>query len=81
MSGIWFSGYPGASVLFNGHNNEAGGLARIEGFKHILRIKVEEKRLTLYVIGMNDACSDIKDLKLKLVDKFVPTCTGSSKTA
>ena len=75
ISRIWFSWYLGVSVLFNGHNNEAGGLARIEGFKHILRIKVQDKALTVYVIGMDEAESDINKLKLKLVDKFELTCS------
>jgi hypothetical protein len=79
MSCIWFSWYLGVSVLFNGHNNEAGGLARIEGFKHILRIKVEPEKLTVYVIGMNEARADLKDLKLKLVDKFELTCTKTTE--
>lgn len=81
MSCVWFGWYLGVSVLFNGHNNEAGGLARIEGFKHILRIKVEETKLTVYVIGMENACPDIKDLKLKLVDKFELNCSNFSKKA
>ncbi len=74
LSRIWFSWYLAVSVLFNGHNNEAGGMARIEGYKHILRIKVEPKKLTVYVIGMNEANGDLNKLKLRLVDIFTLKC-------
>lgn len=70
LSRVWFSWYLAVSLAYNGHNNEAGGAARIEGFKHILRIKVEEEKLTVYVIGFDNAEHDLKKLKLKLVDKF-----------
>lgn len=46
MSRVWFSWYLAVSLLFNGHNNEAGRAARIQGYKHILRIKVEKDKLT-----------------------------------
>lgn len=74
LSRVWFSWYLAVSLAYNGHNNEAGGAARIEGFKHILRIKVEEEKLTVYVIGFDDAEHDLKKLKLKLVDKFTLKC-------
>jgi hypothetical protein len=70
MSRVWFSWYLAVSLAFNGHNNEAGGAARIEGFKHILRIKVEQDKLTVYVIGFKDAQIELDDLKPVLVDKF-----------
>jgi len=70
LSRVWFSWYLAVSLAFNGHNNEAGGAARIEGFKHILRIKVTEEKLTVYVIGFKRAQSDIENLSLELVDKF-----------
>lgn len=70
LSCLWFSWYLGASLLFNGHTNEAGGAARIEGFKHILRIKVQPDRLTVHVIGFEYADPELESLKLKLVDKF-----------
>ena len=75
MSRVWFSWYLAVSVLFDGHNNEAGGMARIEDFKHILRIKVEPEKLTVYVIGLDDAKPELdENLKLKLVDKFELKC-------
>jgi hypothetical protein len=71
MSRAWFSWYVAVSLSFDFHNNEAGGAARIEGFKHILRIKVEKEKLTVYVIGFDNAEPELKNLDLKLVDKFV----------
>jgi hypothetical protein len=70
MSRVWFSWYLAVALAFNGHNNEAGGAARIEGFKHILRIRLKGDKLTVYVIGFDDAATELKDLKPRLVDKF-----------
>ena len=80
LSRVWFSWYLAISLLFNGHNNEAGGAARIEGFKHILRIHVQDKELTVYVIGFDYAKTDIGKLKLKLVDKFTLSCQPLEKS-
>jgi hypothetical protein len=74
MSRVWLGWYLAVSLAFNGHNNEAGGAARIEDFKHILRIKVEKTKLTVYVIGFAKAETDIKNLQPKLVDKFELVC-------
>lgn len=74
LSRVWFCWYLAVSLAFNGHNNEAGGAARIEGFKHILRIKVEKEKLTVFVIGFDDAKPEIEQLSLKLVDKFTLEC-------
>jgi len=74
-SRIWLSWYLAVSLLFDGHNNEVGGLARIEDFKHILRIKVQEEKLTVYVIGIETAEPELNKLKLKLVDKFELECS------
>ena len=74
MSRVWLSWYLAVTMFFDGHNNEIGGAARIEGFKHILRIKVEEEKLTVYVIGFDEAEPEMRDLKLKLVDKFELNC-------
>ncbi|MBX7169865.1 MAG: hypothetical protein K1X72_02835 [Pyrinomonadaceae bacterium] len=71
ISRIWLSWYLAVSLLFDGHNNEVGGMARIQDFKHILRIKVQENKLTVYVIGLDKATPDLnEDMKLKLVDRF-----------
>lgn len=74
MSRVWMSWYLAVSMKFDGHNNEAGGAARIEGFKHILRIKVENDKLTVFVIGFEEAEHELERLKLKLVDKFTLKC-------
>ena len=79
MSRVWFSWYLGVSVLYNGHNNESGGMARIEDFKQILRIKVEQNKLTVFVIGLDTAQPNLDEkLKLKLVDKFELKCSKSA---
>lgn len=70
LARIWFGWYLAVGLLFNGHNNEAGGMARIEGFKHLVRIRVQETKLTVYVIGFEKAVSNIDELQLRLVDKF-----------
>lgn len=79
MSRVWFSWYLAVSLLFNGHNNEVGGMARIEDFKHLVRVKVGEKKLTVYVIGLDYVKPELSELEaqksdekpnLKLVDKF-----------
>jgi hypothetical protein len=74
MSRIWVSWYFAVSHGYNGHNKEAGGAARIQGFKHILRIKVEEERLTVYVIGFDDPKPELEQLRPRLVDKFTLEC-------
>lgn len=70
MSRVWFSWYLAVSLAFNGHNNEAGGAARIEDFKHILRIKVEKDKITVFVIGFDRAETELEKLKPKLIEKF-----------
>jgi hypothetical protein len=73
FSCIWFGWYLAAALAFNGHNNEAGGGARSEQFRHMIRFKVEEQRLTGYVIGIDHPITDFtgKDLtKFRLVDVF-----------
>jgi hypothetical protein len=77
MSRVWFSWYLAVSLAFDGHNNEAGGAARLEGFKHILRIRVKKEELTVYVIGFEEAKTDIDKLELTLVDKFTLYCNAS----
>lgn len=70
LARIWFGWYLAVGLLFDGHNNEAGGMARIEGFKHLVRIRVQETKLTVYVIGFEKAVSNIDELQMRLVDKF-----------
>jgi hypothetical protein len=73
MTRVWFGWYLAVSLAFNGHNNEAGGAARTEDFKQILRIKLTEDAMTVYVIGFEQATINMLELSPKLVDKFTLT--------
>jgi hypothetical protein len=53
MTCVTFGWYLAVSLAFNGHNNEAGGAARIESFKGFIRINITPKALTAYVIGFD----------------------------
>lgn len=81
MSCLWFGWYLGICSIFNGHNNEIGGAARIEQFKEFIRFKLTPDGLTGYVIAVDDVSiigdssgpgtvKDGRDLKLKLIDVF-----------
>jgi hypothetical protein len=74
ISRVWFSWYLAVSLMFNGHNNEAGGAARIQDYKHILRIKVQENTLTVYVIGFDKAETELEKLSPQLFDRFELKC-------
>ncbi|MBK8149881.1 MAG: hypothetical protein IPK58_17190 [Acidobacteria bacterium] len=81
LSRVWFGWYLAVTLLYNGHNNEAGGMARIEDYKHLVRIKITKTELTAYVIGLEKAVPDMTDegFKLEIVDKF--TLTSAPPTA
>jgi hypothetical protein len=81
ISCLWFGWYLGICSLFNGHNNEVGGAARIEKFKQFIRFKVTKDGLTGYVIAVDDVSLigqqdkngnyyDGRSLKPKLIDVF-----------
>ncbi|MEI2685475.1 MAG: hypothetical protein V9G14_03755 [Cypionkella sp.] len=73
FSCIWFGWYLAVSLAFNGHNNEAGGGARSEQYRHMIRFKLEEHQLTGYVIGFDKPVNEIsKDNppKFRLIDVF-----------
>ncbi len=73
FSCIWFGWYLAVSLAFNGHNNEAGGGARSEQYRHMIRFKLEENRLTGYVIGIDQPITEISTEnppKFRLVDVF-----------
>jgi hypothetical protein len=55
MSCVWFGWYLAVALLFNGHNNEAGGAARLQGYKQFMRIRLRQDDLTAYVIGFDKA--------------------------
>jgi hypothetical protein len=74
LSCVWFGWYLAVAMVFNGHNNEAGGAARLEGYKQFMRIRLTANDLTAYVIGFDEARPQGKDLaarrNLRLVDQF-----------
>jgi len=70
MSCALFGWYLAVALAFNGHNNEAGGAARIEGFKHLIRFRLNQDGLTGYVIAIDKAGTEEKQLIPKIVDVF-----------
>jgi hypothetical protein len=59
FSCVWFGWYLAVALGFNAHNNEAGGAARLDAYRHFIRFKVEPDALTGYVIGFDRPCQDI----------------------
>jgi len=75
FSCIWFGWYLAVSLAFHGHNNEAGGGARSECYRHMIRFKLTENTLTGYVIGIDKPVTDLsakekEQPKFRLVDVF-----------
>ncbi|MXS82775.1 hypothetical protein [Nitrosomonas oligotropha] len=72
FSCIWLGWYFAVSLAFNCHNGEAGGGARSERYRHIIRFKLTENTLTGYVIGIDTPMTDLKTQppKFRLVDVF-----------
>ena len=72
MSCVLFGWYLAVALAFNGHNNEAGGAARIEGFKEFIRFRLDRNGLTGYVIAIDEpgTAGGKGKLRPKLVDVF-----------
>ena len=70
ISCVLFGWYLAVSLAFNGHNNEAGGAARIEGFKQIIRFRLTRRGLTGYVIAVDEAQADGEKLDPRIIDVF-----------
>ncbi len=70
LSCTWLGWYLAISLCFDGHNNEAGGGARIERFKQFIRFRLTDQGLTGYVIAIDDPNADGSKLKPKVVDVF-----------
>ncbi|MEK6405716.1 MAG: hypothetical protein AABN34_01995 [Acidobacteriota bacterium] len=70
MSCVSLGWYFAVSLAFNGHNEQAGGAARIERFKEFMRVRLTAQGLTVYVIGFDEPKIDGKDLDLKIIDVF-----------
>lgn len=80
---IWFGWYMALTMSLNGHNNEAGGSARSEQYRHFIRFKLTRDTLTGYVIGIDNPKNHIDDegrfkidSKLRLVDVFTLKNSG-----
>lgn len=77
---LWTGWYFAVSFLFNGHNNEVGGTARVENFKEFIRFRLTNDSITGYVIAVDDVSligktenghtNDGSDLQVKLIDVF-----------
>lgn len=75
---LWTGWYFAVTFLFNGHNNEVGGTARVENFKEFMRIRLTRDSLTAYVIAVDDVSvigkekqdgtMDGSDLQVQLID-------------
>ena len=76
---VLFGWYLAVALGFNGHNNEAGGAARIEGFKQLIRFRLNREGLTGFVIGFDKAETDGRELAPKLVDVFRISCGTPSE--
>jgi hypothetical protein len=80
MACLWFGWYLGVCSIFNGHNNEIGGAARIENYKEFIRFRLTAEGLTGYVIAVDDVSiineqtnggvGDGRSLRPRLVDVF-----------
>lgn len=68
MACAWLSWYLAVSLLFHGHNNEAGGAARIEKFKQFIRFRLTEDDLTGFVIAVDEPKEHGSQLRPKLID-------------
>lgn len=70
MSCALFGWYLAVSLAFNGHNNEAGGAARSEKFRHLVRFRLTNKELTGFVIAIDEVGTEGQKLNARLVDVF-----------
>lgn len=70
MSCVWLGWYLAVSLAYNGHNNEAGGAARIEDFKQFIRFRITKEELTGYVIAVDKPQINGASLRPKIVDIF-----------
>jgi hypothetical protein len=72
LSCVIFGWYLAVALAFDAHNNEAGGAARIEGFKQFIRFRINRQGLTGYVIAIDKpGTAGGKDkLHPKIIDVF-----------
>jgi len=67
---LQFGWYLAVASLFDGHNNEAGGAARLKEFKQFIRFRLTPAGLTGYVIALDRVERDGARLRPRLVDVF-----------
>jgi hypothetical protein len=72
MACVWLGWYLAVCFAFNGHNNEAGGAARIEEFKQFIRFRLTKDGLTGYVIGIDQPrdSQNRQNLNPEIIDCF-----------
>jgi hypothetical protein len=70
LSCVWVGWYFAVCLEFNGHNNEAGGAARIERFKQFIRFRLTEDDLTGYVIAIDEPKTKGRLLAPRVIDVF-----------
>lgn len=68
--------YLAVALCFDGHNGEAGGAARIEKYKQMIRFRVTREGLTGYVIGFDEPKERYEELEPKLIDVFTLRVKG-----
>lgn len=78
---VCFGLYLGVALSFHGHNNEAGGAARIERFKEFVRIRLTPTSLTAFVIAVDDPQRHGARLRPRLVDVFTLRVKGDRPSA
>lgn len=70
LSCTWLGWYLAVSLCFDGHNNEAGGGARIDHYKQLIRFRLNREGLTGYVIAVDKPKGDGRELRPRVVDVF-----------
>jgi len=82
---IWLGFYLAVALAFGAHNNEAGGAARLDAFRHFVRFKVEPDRIVGYVIGFDrpteraiPGADGEGGLRPRLVDRFELRCESAA---
>lgn len=72
LTSVWFGQYLAVALAFDCHNNEAGSAARLDQFCHFIRFKLEQDRITGYVIGVEKLVTNCKEAPVvaKLIDTF-----------
>jgi len=73
MSCVSFGWYLAVALAFGGHVNEAGGAARLEEFKQLIRFRLTKDGLTGFVIAIDEPKMDGTQLEPRIIDVFTIT--------